>query len=80
MEIRPIQPPEMEVVRQMLIANGWGARDTVQAGFVELVARSQVALVAVDEEAARTGVSGFYERLGFNRSEVAMERPGERSA
>lgn len=84
MEIREIKPEEIETVRQLLLVNGWGKRDTVQERFSALLARSQVALVAVEDHrvvgflrAMRDeGVRKFYERVGFNRSEVAMERPG----
>ena len=127
MQIRAIQPSEIEPARRLLAANGWAKRVADAAQFQLLVARSQRALVAVDNgevigfaralcdeisngylamlvvaqshrrrgigqalvkavmgedrgitwvlRAGRDGVAPFYEKLGFVRSDVAMERP-----
>jgi predicted N-acetyltransferase YhbS len=126
-QIRVIQPSEIEPARRLLAANGWAKRVADAAQFQLLVARSQRALVAVDNgevigfaralcdelsngylamlvvaqshrrrgvgqalvkavmgedrgitwvlRAGREGVAPFYEKLGFVRSAVAMERP-----
>ena len=48
MLIRKLLPAEVEQARRLLAANAWGSRVADPATFRELLARSQVALVAVD--------------------------------
>ena len=48
MQIRAIQPSELEAARLLLLANNWGKRVADPLVFAELVRRSQVALVAVE--------------------------------
>eukprot|EP01031_Cornospumella_fuschlensis_P008703 gene8703-biopygen7295 len=48
MDVRPIQPDEIEAARQLLADNHWGPRVQDPAVFRQLLAQSQVTLVAVD--------------------------------
>ena len=126
MKVRAILPNEIEAARQLLLSAGWDRKVSNAEEFAELVSRSQMALVAIDDHkvvgfiraltdgmtngyismvvvaealrgtgigralvqavvgsdervtwvlrAGRPGIFGFYEKLGFRVSEVAMER------
>ena len=50
MQIRSIMPDEVEQARLLLAANDWGPRVQDAELFRELVARSQISLVAIEGE------------------------------
>ena len=50
MEIRSIRDDEVEQARLLLAANAWGPRVSDPDVFRDLVHRSQIALVAVEED------------------------------
>jgi predicted enzyme related to lactoylglutathione lyase/GNAT superfamily N-acetyltransferase len=57
--IRPILPNEIEQARRLLVENAWGPRVSDAETFAQLVLRSQVALVAVEDD----DVIGFLRAL-----------------
>ncbi len=70
MIIRPIQPSEIEAARQLLLAAGWDRCVADSAEFHALLARSQLALVAVEGGA----VTGFLRALtdGMTNGYISM--------
>ena len=49
MQIRPILPDEIEAARLLMVENNWGPRVQDSAVFRQLLAQSQLALVAVED-------------------------------
>ena len=59
-QVRPVAPGEIDAVRQLLLDNGWAHRVGSPLELAELIARSHLALVAVEDDR----VVGFVRALG----------------
>ena len=71
MEIRPVEPSEVESVRLFLIANGWAHRVGSSAEFAGLIRASQQRVVAI---APGGEVVGFARAItdGFSNGYISM--------
>jgi len=75
MQIRDVLESEVEPARQLLAASGWSHRVSDSASFRELLSRSQVTLVAVEDGE----VIGFLRALsdGMTNGYISMLVAGE---